>query len=116
MCVFGRPENVAYIYGENQGAQGEGLHWRLISGLLEITHVVPEYAIFVEDFRGPGAPGWRRSGGTGRARFSDRSIAERVLNLFSTAVRHPLAHSGASTEVPRRIFPGLRPFRRGSWM
>ena len=51
--------------------------------------------------------GSRGSGTTGRARFSDRSIAERVLKLSGTAVRHPLAPSGASTEVPRRISLGF---------
>ena len=46
-----------YIYNENQGAQGEGLQLHLACWPLEISYVVPEYAISVEDFRCPGAPG-----------------------------------------------------------
>ena len=66
-----------------------------------------EYAISVENFRCPGAPG--RGGPVGRvARVTpNRSFCVRVLKLFDTAVRHPLAPSGASTEVPRRISLGF---------
>ena len=48
---------------------------------------------------------------TGRARFSDRSIAERVLKWFDTAgrqPRYPTVPTSAAADLP-----GLRPFRRG---
>ena len=66
-----------------------------------------EYAIFVDDSRYPGAPG--RGGPVGRvARVSpNRRFAEVLLKWSNTAVRHPLAPSGASTEVPRRISLGF---------
>ena len=67
----------------------------------------PENIIFVDDSRYPGAPG--RGGPVGRvARVTPkRSSCVRVLDLSDTAVRHPLAPSGASTEVPRRISLGF---------
>ena len=67
----------------------------------------PEHAIFVDDSGYPGAPG--RGGPVGRvARVPPEKIfGVRVLKLSDTAVRHPLAPSGASTEVPRRISLGF---------
>ena len=69
--------------------------------------VGPENNIFAYVFRYPRAPG--RGGPVGRvARVTPiRSFCVRVLKLSGTAVRHPLAPSGASTEVPRRISLGF---------
>ena len=68
--------------------------------------VVPETAILADDFRCPADPG---GGGLGEASrvLRRRSSAVRVLKWSSTAVRHPLAPPGASTEVPRRISVGF---------
>ena len=57
MCVSGLPTRNTHIYDGNQCAQRGGLQLRLTSGHREITHVVPEYAISVEDFRVSGDPG-----------------------------------------------------------
>ena len=52
-------------------------------GPRETTHVVPEYAIFVEDFRVPEDPGG--GGPVEASRVSpNRSVGVRVLKLFST--------------------------------
>ena len=106
MFLAGRP-NITCIYEEIAGAEVGELQLRIICGPREIRMVGPENAIFVDDSRYPGAPG--RGGPVGRvARVTpNRSFCVRVLKLFDTAVRHPLAPSGASTEVPRRISPGF---------
>ena len=69
--------------------------------------VGPENTSFAYVFGYPGAPG--RGGPVGRvARVPPEKIfGVRVLKLSDTAVRHPLAPSGASTEVPRRISLGF---------
>ena len=76
-------------------------------GALRIHMVGPKNIIFAYVFRYSRAPG--RGGPVGRvARVPpERSFGVRVLKLFGTAVRHPLAPSGASTEVPRRISLGF---------
>ena len=56
MCFAGRTDTT-YIYDEIRPAAGGGLQLRLTSGPREITHVVAENAIFVEDFRYLGDPG-----------------------------------------------------------
>ena len=106
MFLVDRP-NIIYIYGENALAAGWGLHGRITSGPRGILMFGPENAIFVDDPRYSGGPG--REGPVGRvARVTpNRSFCVRVLKLFGTAVRHPLAPSGASTEVPRRISLGF---------
>ena len=106
MFLVGR-KNITYIYEEIAGAEVVELQLRIMSGPQGILMFWPENAIFVDDSRYPGAPG--RGGPVGRvARVTpNRSFCVRVLKLFGTAVRHPLAPSGASTEVPRRISQGL---------
>ena len=106
MFLVDRP-NITYIYEEIAGAEVGELQRRITSGHREIRMFGPENIIFVDDSRYPGAPG--RGGPVGRvARVTpNRSFCVRVLKLFGTAVRHPLAPSGASTEVPRRISLGF---------
>ena len=70
--------------------------------------VWPENAIFAYVFRYPGAAD--RGGPVGRvARVSpeDPETQSVEFQWFGTAVRHPLAPPGASTEVPRRISLGF---------
>ena len=52
MCLAGR-QIIIYIYNENPPAEVGGLQRRLTCWPREITHVVPECAIFVKDFRVP---------------------------------------------------------------
>ena len=67
---------MSYIYEEIRPAAGGGLQLRITFGPREITHVVPEYAIFVEDFRCPGAPGG--GGPVGRvARVSPIGVSQK---------------------------------------
>ena len=67
---------MTYIYDEITPALGGGLQLRLTLAGREITHVVPEYAISVEDFRCPEAPGG--GGPVGRvARVSPIGVSQK---------------------------------------
>ena len=106
MFLVDRP-NITYICEENASTAAGELQWRITFGPREIRMFGPENIIFVDDSRYPGAPG--RGGPVGRvARVTpNRSFCVRVLKWSGTAVRHPLAPPGASTEVPRRISLGF---------
>ena len=79
MCVFliGRPKNT-HIYNEKRSRGGMCVAMTDNSWLQEITRVVIENAIFVEDFRVPENPGG--GGPVEASRVSpNRSVGERVL-------------------------------------
>ena len=74
-------------------------------GLREITHVAPEKAIFVEDFRVSGAPV-----GGGAIDASRGTVDSTVRDSYLTRLRGALeccASAGAAADLV-----GLRPFRR----
>ena len=107
MCVPGRPAKHHLYLRENRRRGSSRVTTADNCCLRGILMFWLENAIFVDDSRYPGAPG--RGGPVGRvARVPpERSFGVRVLKLSDTAVRHPLAPSGASTEVPRRISLGF---------
>ena len=62
-----------------------------------------------------GSSGWRRSGGTGRARYSETEFLRKSIEVIwhcRSASARPFGCFDGSAAAD---LPGLRPFRRGRW-
>ena len=89
------------------GGAAENLYNCVIAGPRGITHVAPENAIFVEDFRVSGAP---VGGGTIDA---SRGLYSLLYGIIVSHAVWRLALLRMLRRVAAADLLGLRPFRRG---